>query len=217
MSPALQQDLTPSPAKLATWGINASTPQSLATLANNLLFCANAFRLGLVSTVVMPAFNDDPHGAFASGEAAPAARADALARVLDGFYAELALHSEPKSSTTGTPLSLADNVVLVVSGDTPKSSFNRNGWPDGTAGGANLIYVRSNGYMKPGWFGRLSQQTGRTNFDPVTGTASGTTPAANSTAAAQLGILFAIARGNATVVSQASTAPYSGVVESTLP
>jgi len=211
LSPALQQSLRPAPATLASWGINAATPTNVAALANNLLFAANAFRLGLVSTVLMPAFNDDPHGAWAGGDASAAARADALARILDGFFAELARYTEPKANPDGTPLSLADNVVLVVSGDTPKNPFNRNGWSDGTPGNSNLVYVRANGYLKPGWFGRISLN-GRTNFDPTTGLLSTTTTVPASTAAMQLGILYAIARGNAGIVSAASPAPYAGVV-----
>jgi hypothetical protein len=211
LSPALEQSLRPAPATLASWGINAATPGTVVALANNLLFAANAFRLGLVSTVLMPAFNDDPHGAWAGGDTFAAARADALARILDGFFAELAQHTEPKANPDGKPLSLADNVVLVVSGDTPKNPFNRDGWSDGTPGGSNLVYVRANGYLKPGWFGRISVN-GRTNFDPTTGLLNATTPVPASSAAMQLAILFAIARGNAGIVSAASTAPYAGVV-----
>jgi hypothetical protein len=172
--------------------------------------------LAFISTVLMPAFNDDPHGAFAGGDAQPAMRADSLARILDGFYAELAAHPEPKCSPVGTPLSLADNVVTIVSGDTPKTPFNRNGWGDGTPGNSNLVYVRSNGYLKPGWFGDLNATNGRVNFDPATG-AQFAAANAVSTTAAQLGILFAITRGNVAAVSAASTAPYAGVVATTLP
>jgi len=214
ISPEVEQELRPSPVKLASWGIDAGTPNSLATLARTLLFTANAFKRGLVSTVLMPAFNDDPHGAFNSADAA--ARADGLARVLDGFYAELATSTEPRCSNAGRPLSLADNVVLLVSGDTFKNSFNRAGWPDGTPGNSNLLFVRSNGFLKPGWFGAITPGV-RTNFDPATGAASATANLNASTAAAQLGILFAIARGNTAAVAQASNAPFGGVIETTLP
>jgi hypothetical protein len=39
----------------------------------------------------------------------------------------------------------------------------------------------------------------------------------SSSAAAQLGILFAIARGDAAAVSRVSIAPYAGVVNAVLP
>lgn len=216
LSFAVEQDLRPAPAKLATW-TDPNGPAALVNFAKALLFTANAFRLGLISTVLLPAFNDDPHGAFAGGNAMVTARADALARILDSFYAELATNVEPKCGHAGKALSLADNVVLIVSGDTPKNSFQRSGWPDGTVGNSNLLYVRSNGYLKPGWFGGLSPTT-RTNFDPTTGAAkSGAGPDPDSTAAAQLGILFAIARGDAASVARASAAPYVGVIETPLP
>jgi len=40
---------------------------------------------------------------------------------------------------------------------------------------------------------------------------------AESTAAAQLGLLFAISRGNTAAVAQVSSAAYGGVVSATLP
>jgi hypothetical protein len=214
--PALEQDLRPDATKLASWGIDGSTAQVVVDLARNLLFAANVFRNGLVATVLLPAFNDDPHGAFAGGDAVPAARADLLARVLDGFYAELALHNEPKASSTGAPLSLADNVMLLVSGDTPKNSFNRNGWGDGTPGGTNLFYARSNGFLKPGWFGSITPN-GKTNFDPTTGAASASALPVASTSATLLGVLFAMTRGNVAAVTAASNAAFAGVIEATPP
>ncbi len=213
LSAEVEASLRPTNATLASWGIDGSTPASFATLARNLLFAANAFRLGLVSTVVIPGTNDDPHSAFDGGTAPQ--RADLLTKILDGFYTELAAHSEGTCGHNGPPLSLADNVVLVVSGDTFKNPFDRAGWGDGTPGGANLLYVRSNGYLKPGWFGALTPGT-RTNFDPDTGapTALGAVPATN---AARLGLLFAISRGDTAAVTAVSSAPYGGLVASPLP
>jgi hypothetical protein len=72
VSPALEQELRPSAATLATW-IDAPAPQALIDMARRLLFTANAFRLGLVSTVLLPGLNDHPHGAFAGGNALPTA------------------------------------------------------------------------------------------------------------------------------------------------
>ena len=89
----------------------------------------------LISTALLPAFNDDPHGVFADGTAT--ARADGLARILDGFYTELAAHTETRCGHAGRALSLADNVVMVVSGDTPNLSRNAS-W----AGDAPMPYIR---------------------------------------------------------------------------
>ncbi|HEV7733484.1 MAG TPA: hypothetical protein VGR62_15055 [Candidatus Binatia bacterium] len=215
LSSEVEASLRPTIAALATWGVDGSTPVILANLARNLLFAANAFRLGMVSTVVIQAMNDDPHGAFADIGGTLKPRADALTKILDSFYAELSAHSETTCGHANGPLSLADNVVLVVSGDTFKDPFNRSGWGDGTPGSANLLYVRSNGYLKPGWFGALTPGT-RTVFDPDTGalTALGA-PAA--TTAARLGVLFAISRGNTEAVTAVSPSAYGGLVASPLP
>ena len=155
LTPLQEQQIRPDAAKLATWGIGQNTPVRVTELARLLLFTANTFRFGLVGTVIMPAMQDDPHGAFASSPFPATAGADALARVLDGFYTELATANEVACGHRGLLLSLADNVVMLVSGDTPKSSFQRNGWPDGTTGNANIMYVRSNGWLEPGWFGEI--------------------------------------------------------------
>ena len=116
ITPAMQQDLLPSAATLATWGVTGATPAAVSTFAERLLFTANAFRLGLISTVILPGFNDDPHAAFTSGTATTGG--DGLAQILDSFYAELQSHAETGCGHSGQQLSLADNVVLVVSGDT---------------------------------------------------------------------------------------------------
>jgi hypothetical protein len=222
IAPEVEQALAPSAAQLTDFGIDGSTPAAVATFAQNLIFAANAFRFGLVATVVMPHYNDDPHGAFDAGFAT--ARADGLARILDRFYAELAAHRESRCRVHGTEISLADNTVLVVSGDTFKNPFNRAGWSDGTPGNSNLLYVRSNGYLRPGWFGAVSP-AGRSDFSPTTGdivgaptTSGGGANLTAATNAAQLGALFAISRGDtAAVAAVAAGLPYTGVVAPALP
>jgi hypothetical protein len=208
--------LRPAAATVSAW-TGTGAQQTMIDLAQRLLFTANAFRMGLISTVLMPAFNDDPHGAFADVAGTVTPRADALARVLDGFYAELAMRQEPKCSHRGAAISLADNVALVVSGDTFKNPFNSSGWSDGTPGNSNLLYVRSNGFLKPGWFGSLTAPSTRTNFNPASGLTDSTATVAASTSAAQLGILFAIARSNRAPVTAVSAAEFSGVIASPLP
>jgi hypothetical protein len=208
LSSADEQALRPDPLKLATW-YAANPPAKTSQLASLLLFAANLFKRGLVGTVVVPAFRDDPHGAFQTAGVVTAAADDAVG-VLQGFYAELATANEPTCGYRGLPLSLADNVVLVVNGDTPKAMFDNNGWPDGTPMNANLLYVRSNGWLVPGWFGALAPGA-RTNFNPVTGAPDNTATNAESTAAAVNGALYAITRGDTTRVQQFSGSQYAGV------
>ena len=215
LTPAEEADLRPSPAIVESWVGPEPTPRRLQ-LAQQLLFAANAFRLGLVSTILVPGTADDPHSAFASGDATIGA--DILARTLDGLYAELAKSFEKTCGHAGKQLSLADNVVLVANGDTFKNPFDKTGWPDGTPGNSNVVFVRSNGFLEPGWFGRIGSAGTRTNFDPTTGETDGNATIAQSTSAAQLGLLYAITRGNKALVDQvAGGTPYAGVIKTYKP
>ena len=105
---------------------------------------------------------------------------------------------------------------MIVSGDTPRNSFVRAGWYDGTPENTNLLYFRSNGYLKPGWFGAISPN-GKLNFDPVTGLSDGSVTPQTSLTAAQLGMLYSIVRGNQAFVTQISPLPFQGLVSSQLP
>ncbi|MBK7859415.1 MAG: hypothetical protein IPJ65_12490 [Archangiaceae bacterium] len=214
LSAATEAKLRPTAAQIQGWTGPNPTAQSTA-LATRLWLAANAFKLGLVSTMVIGGYADDPHTAFAAG-ANPARTTDELAGILDAFTRELAAHPEPTCSHRGAALTLDHNVAVVISGDTPKSPFVANGWPDGSPSGSNLVYVRSNGFLGAGWFGQLSP-TGRTLFDPISGALSTTAPRSASDEAAMLGILFAISRGDTARVVSVSPAPYLGVVSSQLP
>jgi len=129
---------------------------------------------------------------------------DAAAKALNMTTADLM--TELRSGKT-----LADNLVLTVSGDTIKNPFDRTGWPDAPPGNANILYVMSNGYLKPGWFGQISP-TGRVNFDPRSGQAKTGVATQDSTSAAVAGVLHAVARGNDRLVRQFFTGEYGGVV-----
>jgi len=208
VTPDVEQQLRPSAAQLASYlppgGATVET-----TLANELAFTANAFRLGLLGTVILPAFNDDPHGAFTNG--APTQRMNNLATMLDAFYRDLSMSSEMSCGRGGSFLSLADNVVMVVLGDTPKNSFDNVGWADGTPGNANVMYLRSNGFTRPGWFGQL-QPNLRTSFNPVTGALDPNATAASCTAAAYASVLYAITRGNKGAITPYTTAAFDGAI-----
>jgi hypothetical protein len=215
VSSATAQDLAPSDATVATWFDATNAPNDLLALAEDLAFAANAFRDNVASTILVGALRDDPHGAF--DDSSVTYHADALASILHHFYAALAANDEPACSHDGHVLSLADNVVLVVTGDTPKDPFNRYGWPDGTPGASNIVYVRSNGWLTPGWFGDLAAPYSWKGFDPASGAPSvGATLAADQSAEA-LGLLYAITRGNAALVAVVSSAPYQAAVASSSP
>lgn len=207
---AVADQLRPSTTQLQRY-VPANAPTSVVRLGTQLAFTANAFRLGLIGTVIAPAFNDDPHPGFDNSVAT--GRADQLVTVLDEFYRDLATSSELGCGHDGKPLSLADNTVMVVLGDTPKNSFFRAGWSDGTIAQTNFLYMRSNGFTKPGWFGQLMQVMQakvHQSFDPTTGAAAADDRAAvtNATFAA---VLYAIARGNAAAIQPFSAANINGI------
>lgn len=202
--------IRPDPAIAARW-YAPGAPAKISNLALSLLFAVRAFEAGAVATIVIPAMSDDPHGAFASGNAAAGAVANDIAGILAGFYTELARSYETTCGHAGARLSLADNVVLTATGDTFKNSFVKDGWADGTPGNSNLLVVRSNGWLEPGWFGRLPDASTRVNFDPATGLASATATNAQSTAAAVDGLLYAITRGNTSFVASFDGSEYGGV------
>ncbi len=208
-TPVIEAQLRPSQAQLARYH-DSQSPAVVVNLATQLAFTANAFRFGLIGSVILPGFEDDPHGAFAVGGVARQ-RADELATMLDAFYADLAASSERSCGRDGNFLPLADNVVLIATGDTPKDSFTADGWPDGTPAGSNWVYVRSNGFTRPGWFGEISPGL-RVNFDPTTGAPAAGAATPPATAAAVAGMLFAIARGDLEAVRRFTNAPFSGVV-----
>lgn len=208
VTPQIEAQLRPTMDQLATY-VPPGAPNSVVTLGTQLAFTANAFRFGLIGSVMMPAFNDDPHGAWTDPNGATA-RADQLATMLDTFYRELAVAPEICGSG-GLPISVADNTVMLVSGDTYKNAFDRSGWSDGTLGNSNLLYVRSNGFTKPGWFGSIVPGM-RTLFNPMTGALDPMSSTGANTQAGFAAALHAIARGDQTYVSQATNAVYDGLI-----
>lgn len=208
VSPDVEAQVRPTTAQLARYVPNGEAQVEI-DLATGLAYAANTFKLGLLATVILPAFNDDPHGAFDAGVVTQ--RASDLVTALDAFYRDLGEASETSCGHNGQFLSLADNTVVIVTGDTPKNSFTATNWPDTTPGSANWVYVRSNGYTQPGWFGQI-QVASRSNFDPMTGALDANATPGGDAAAAFAGTLYAIARGNKAAVTPFTTSPYDGVI-----
>jgi hypothetical protein len=182
--------LTPSDADMARYGVNAGTRANVRDIAQVLMVTAKAFKLGLTSSVILPAMRDDPHGAFNDMNGLQQT-VTALGMALDGFFAEL--EATPDDSCAGK--SLADNVVITIHGDTPKNPLDRNGWPDGTPGNSNWIYVLGNGLLRSGWHGGVRADGSVAGFDPATGNENGS-PASATSNAATAAIAYAVARGD---------------------
>ncbi|MCE9578726.1 MAG: hypothetical protein K8W52_36715 [Deltaproteobacteria bacterium] len=186
----LASALAVSPDDLSRYGVDGGTRQALIDMAGTLIVAVKAFKLGLTSSVVLPALRDDPHGAF-NDMTNLVATVTSLGKILDGFMTDLTMTPDPQCAGS----SLADSVVMTIHGDTPKDPLDRNGWPDGTTGNSNWTYVLGNGLLKTGWFGGIDRGGGVKGFDPATGgeiAFNGAQTAKAATAA----IVYAIAKGD---------------------
>lgn len=182
--------LTPTDQDMARYGVGPGTRSNVMDIARVLMVTAKAFKLGLTSSVVLPAMRDDPHGAFNDMNNLRNTVAS-LGAVLQGFYDELA--ETPDDSCAGA--TLADNFVLTITGDTPKDPRDRNGWPDGTPQNSNWIYVLGGGYLRSGWHGGVLANGQVQGFDPATGASNGT-PSNQLGNAATAAVAYAIAKGD---------------------
>jgi hypothetical protein len=191
----LASTLRVTPEDLARYGVSATSRAQNMQIARTLIVTAKAFQRGLTSQVVMPAFRDDPHGAFNDmGSLRRTVRE--LGQSLDAFINDLMAVEDPTCAGTR----IGENVVISVHGDTPKNPLDRGGWPDGTPGNSNWTYVLGAGHLKTGWFGGIRRNGNVVGYDPTTGNdadvGSGTT--ANAAAAA---ITYAVSRGDMRRVS----------------
>lgn len=181
-------------ADLARYGVNTGTQNNILDIARGLAVAVKAFKLGLTNSVVMPAMNDDPHGAFADGRVntVPAL----LKGVFDGFMADLRATTD-----SVTNQSLADDTVITITGDTTKDALSHaNGnWGDGTTGGCNQVFVYSAGHLKSGWFGNIAPNGTVTGYNASGGDAAYS--ATNTAKYAMASIAYAIAKGDERAIS----------------
>ncbi len=182
--------LAPSAADLARYGVDAASPTKLLELAKALVIASKAFTLGLTSSVVVPAMRDDPHGAF-NDMMNLRATVGTLGKILDAFLADLMAVDDP---TCGGH-KIGENVVISIHGDTPKTPLDRGGWPDGTPGQSNWVYVMGAGYLKSGWFGGIRRDGTARGWDPATGSENAM-DAGTTAASAAAAVTFAVAKGD---------------------
>ena len=180
---------------LDRYGVTPSTRTNVADIARSLIIAVKSFQLGLTSSMVLPAMNDDPHGAWDDIPGTVQAVAD-LGRVFDAFMADLA--ATPDDSCAGA--TLADNFVMTIHGDTPKTPLARPVWDDGTPGNSNWVYVMGNGLLKTGWHGGIDRNGTVRGFDPATGDPIAYDGVATSQATSAA-IAYAIAKGDTRRVS----------------
>jgi hypothetical protein len=205
----LSSQLTPTTTDDANYGITAGTPSNVVEIAHAMITALKAFSLGLTSSIIIPSMLDDPHGAFSGGLTTPQQRASQLGQMFNQFMTDASGIPDPTSSSS----SLADNLVITIHGDTPKTPLDTAGWGDGTPSNSNWLYVMGNGYLKTGWFGGVNADGSVDGFDPSTGAlvpkvANTMATAPNAATAA----LYAIAKGDSRRVEDFSTAVIDGLI-----
>jgi hypothetical protein len=197
----LASQLAVTSADMARYGMTASTPTTVSEIGNSLCIAVKAFALGLTNCLIIPAMQDDPHGAF-QDMTTLASNVQTLGMIFDAFMNDCIGLPDPAGGSD----TLGDNVVITISGDTTKDALTASGWPDNTASNHNLLHVMGNGYLKTGWFGDLSPSGTLTTWDPNTG-AAGTMTSAQLATYATSAAAYAIAKGDARRVSDFNGTP----------
>lgn len=194
----LASQLRPTPDDLSRYGITGGTQAKLSSIGNTLITTAKAFALNLTSHIMLPAFLDDPHGAFADMPSLIQTVKE-YSKMLDAFMADLKNIPDPMCAGR----TIGDNVVLAFCGDTTKDALNPSGWGDGTDQNHNVLYVLGNGALKTGWFGGIGADSKLSTWDPTTGAnvATGGMSSAQLAAPAAAAVLYAVAKGDMRRVS----------------
>lgn len=179
------------------YGLNGNTRGFVTSLGSAMIIAVKAYRMGLTNSILVPGPQDDPHGAF--NGAAPNRDVDIvpgqMKAIFDAFMGDLI--ATPDEATLRP---LADDFVLTIHGDTPKTPLNPVGWGDGTPGGSNWTYVWGGGHLYSGWFGGIDRNGNLRGFDGNGNDAAYS--AANTTRFATASIAYAIAKRDDRLISQ---------------
>lgn len=189
----LSAQLAIQPADLTRYGINGNTRANVAAIGKAFIVAVKAFKMGLTNSVTLPAMRDDPHGAFDNNDVATVP--GQLKGVFDGLMADLVATIDDN-----TLKALADDTVITIHGDTTKNCLQRGGWPDGSPGNTNRVYVYSAGHLKSGNFGSIDRNGTVKGFD-----AKGADVAYNGATTAKFAmasIAYAIAKRDERAISQ---------------
>jgi hypothetical protein len=206
----LASQLAMTTADQARYGLTANTPTTVSEIGTAMCTAVKAFALGLTNCLVLPAMQDDPHGAFAD-VATLNSNVQTLGMIFDAFMADCMALPDPSGGSD----TLGDNVVITITGDTPKDALTASGWPDNTASNHNLLYVMGNGYLKTGWLGNLGTDGTLTTWDVNTGAAGTLTSAALATYGTSAAA-YAVAKGDARRVQDFNgTPPAASIVPQT--
>ncbi len=155
--------LASTPTDEAAYGIDANMRPDVADLGRILIVAAKAFQMGLTSSIVLPGLRDDPHGAFADPTGLQQT-VSGLKSIFDGFMTDCAAKIDSLSGNA-----LADELVITIEGDTPKTPLENVTWPDATPNGSNWVYIWGGGKLKTGWFGGVYANGSVKGFDSKSG------------------------------------------------
>ena len=174
------------------YNLTGTTRSSVAAIGQALIVTAKSFAMGLTNCVVLPAMDDDPHGAWDGGDinVVPGQ----LQAVFNAFMTDL-----QNTVDDATMKALGDDTVITIHGDTTKDPLTRGGWPDGTPNNTNTVYVYSAGDLKSGWFGSIDRNGNTKGFD-ATG-APTTYNGTNTAKYAMASIAYAIAKRDERAIS----------------
>jgi hypothetical protein len=135
-----------------------------SNFARTLILASRAFKLGVTNMVMLPSFNDDPHG-FLVDAVAFQAQTFMTGTTLDQFLADCTAAPDP---TAGNGSTVAQNLVMHIYGDCTKNALDKAGWPDNPQRDSNFAIVHGAGWLKTGWYGGISPPA-----NPATGLALG--------------------------------------------
>jgi hypothetical protein len=210
----LASALTPTAADDQRYGVASGfgAASKFVEIAHSMCTAVKAFGLGLTNCVIAPAMLDDPHDMFASGNTMAQETAQTLGQIITAFMTDCA--NTPDPSCSGQ--TLADSIVFTIHGDTTKDPLQRNGWPDGTEGNSNTLYVYGNGYLQTGWFGGIDQNGNVSGWDPTTGASVPGQASSTTAAPAGAAVLYAVSQGDSRRVEDFYTGPaLTGVINVT--
>lgn len=203
--------LEPKAEDLVRYGITGGTSSKLKDIAYGMLTAVNAFKMGLTNSVILPVFRDDPHGAF-NDMTNLNMTVSTLGMIFNEFMKDLEAQKDPSCSSK----SLADTTVMTIHGDTPKDPTEKSGWPDGTPGNSNWVYVYGAGHLKTGWFGGIEANGNVKGFDPKTGNNVPGMSSGQTTNAANAAILYAVSQGDKVAIQQFTGEAISGLINEKL-
>jgi hypothetical protein len=199
-----QLDLAPSAADLQRYAVDDNTLAAagamnnkgkLVAIASTLIQSFKAFQQNLTSMIMLPAMNDDPHGAF-TDMGTLTGTVKTLGLILNAFLEDTLTATDPLDPSK----KIGDNMVLTITGDTFKNPNNRDGWGDGTPDNSNLLIVYDgSNRLAGGSFGGVKADGSTQSFDPTTGALKDAAQAADHMAAAapaSASVLHAISKGD---------------------